>query len=155
VKRRLIVVLAGLAAAAMLSLGPSAAAVQSCTVSTTAVRFGAYNRSSPTDLATTGGVIFNCSQRSPITIQLDRGGSGSFARRLSNGSGGLLSYNLFFDAAGTTIWGDGTGGTQFFSTASPIIGKLVNIPVFGIIPHQQQNLQAGDYTDQITVTISF
>ncbi len=64
-----------------------------------------------------------------------------------------LNYNLYLDAARTSIWGDGTGGTALFTVAIPS-GKAVNVTIFGRIP-AGQDVAAGSYSDSIVVTIQF
>jgi len=64
-----------------------------------------------------------------------------------------LNYNLFLDAGLTQIWGDGTGGTSFYS-ATALNGVRVTVTVFGSIPAGQET-RVGTYTDAIRATINF
>jgi len=65
-----------------------------------------------------------------------------------------LNYNLYLDAARTTIWGDGTGGTQNFFVRNPTNNQDVSIPLYGRIP-AGQSTSAGNYSNTLTVTINF
>ena len=127
----------------------------SCTISATAVSFGTYNVFSSTALDSTGSVIYNCdSANASITITLDKGGAATFnPRRMLNGSE-ALNYNLYLDAARSTIWGDGTGGTQVYTDTSTRRNQNVTVTVFGRIP-ATQDVSVGTYTNTVTATINF
>ena len=130
-------------------------AIAACTISTTSVGFGAYHVFSPTPLDTTGSVTYRCgSQDTNIRITLDRGGASSFnPRRMLQGTQ-PLNYNLFLDAARTIIWGDGTGGTQFYGNSNPPNNQNVTVTIFGRIP-SGQDVSSGSYTNTITATVNF
>lgn len=125
-----------------------------CTISTTAVSFGAYNVFSGSALDSTGSVIFNCDRRSNITIALDQGGAPSFNPRRMLKSGEALNYNLYLDAARTTIWGDGTGGTQVYANANTPRNQNVTVTIYGRIP-AGQDVTAGSYANTVTATVNF
>jgi spore coat protein U-like protein len=149
--RRLLIVLT--AGAAGLLAAPAAEAA--CTISTTAVTFGTYNvfQGAPTDAA--GQVTFRCTTfEFAIRIDLDRGGASSFNPRQMRQSSETLSYNLYRDASRSTIWGDGTGGTQSHVQFFIFGNQNVNVPVYGRIP-AGQDVSAGLYTNTVTATISF
>lgn len=127
-----------------------------CTISTTAVNFGTYNVfvTSADDAA--GQITYRCTSPRPplVTIQLDKGGAPSFnPRQMSRGSE-KLNYNLYRDSTRSTIWGDGTGGTQAYSRISPPLNTNLNVPVYGRIP-AGQDVSAGAYSNTVTATISF
>jgi spore coat protein U-like protein len=124
-----------------------------CTVSTTSVNFGAYDvfTSSPTD--STGVVTYNCAAHSSVTISLTKGSSSTFSPRTQTSGSNTLNYNLYRDAARTTIWGDGTSGTQVYTNTDTSNGN-VRITVYGRIP-AAQDVGAGSYTDSVTAVINF
>ncbi len=146
--------LTGLGLATLGSLVAAMPALASCTISTTSVSFGSYNvfATSPTD--STGSVSYNCFlSLGNITIFLNKGSASSFnPRRMLRGSE-ALNYNLYRDAARTTIWGDGTGGTQVF-TATIVVSGSATVTIYGRIP-AGQDVSVGSYTDSITATINF
>jgi spore coat protein U-like protein len=135
-----------------LSLSPAMAA---CTISITSVSFGAYDVFSSVPFDTTGSVTYRCGpQDKNIMITLDRGGASSFnPRRMLQGTQ-PLNYNLFLDAARTIIWGDGTGGTQFYGIINPLTNQNVTVTIFGRIP-AGQDVSSGSYTNAVTATINF
>lgn len=132
------------------------AAEAACTISTTAVSFGSYNVFTASADDGTGQITYRCTGTPTplVRIQLDKGGSPSFSpRQMRNGSE-TLNFNLYLDSTRTTIWGDGTGGTQAYSQANPPNGQNINLNVFGRIP-SGQDVSAGTYSATVTATIFF
>ncbi|MGR9085693.1 MAG: Csu type fimbrial protein [Gammaproteobacteria bacterium] len=153
--------------AAILALAMSGAADSvygaSCSVSTIGdISFGVYDVFSPGANDATGKINVLCEDILVIgvtyTILLSTGASGSYApRAMSDGSGHTLDYNLYTDANRVTpVWGDGTGGT---GTVSGIFGiglfsRNRDHDVYGRIP-AGQNVNVGNYSDTITVTVNY
>ena len=137
------------------ALGAAATAEAACTISTTAVSFGTYNVFSGSPNDATGQVTFRCSPPLPslVTIQLDKGGSSSFNPRQMRQGTETLNYNLYLDSTRTTIWGDGTGGTQTYTQTSPP-ASAQNANIYGRIP-AAQDVSAGTYSATVTATIFF
>jgi spore coat protein U-like protein len=129
-------------------------AIAGCTISTSSVSFGTYNVFNTPPLDTTGSITFNCTDNANITIKLDKGGAATFnPRRMLNGSV-QLNYNLYTDAARTTIWGDGSGGTSYYSNPSTPQDQNVSVTVYGRIP-ARQDVSAGSYTNAVVATVSW
>src|SRR5712691_6094979 len=93
--------------AALVLLAPAMARA-ACTVTANPVAFGVYLPFSATPTDSTGSVQVNCigSFNSPFTIALNAGlhSGGSFANRRMISGGSFLSYQLYSDAARTTVW---------------------------------------------------
>ena len=151
--RRTAIVLRMVVAAANVVLWCSDAAAATCTVSTTTVNFGTYDVFSAAPTDSTGAVTYNCSLATTIRISLSKG-SGSFTRRTLVGSADSLDYNLFLNAARTTVWGNGTGQTQTYSANLPPNNQNVVVTIYGRID-ASQDVRAGSYTDTITITIDY
>ena len=146
--------LASIAAICVLSAS-SASAAPSCTISTTSVNFGNYNvfGGAPTD--STGTITFNCKgNANNIVITLSKGGSATYNPRTMLKSGEALNYNLFQDAARTSIWGDGSGGTSTYTNANPANNTDINVTVYGRVPIGQ-DVSAGAYSDTVSAVINF
>lgn len=139
---------------ALVLLWSGSAEAAHCTIATTSVSFGSYDvfASTPTD--TTGTVSVTCTGNADVTITLSKGGSSSFNPRTLNGGTDTLKYNLYKDAARTTIWGDGTGSTATYTQLGVPNNTAQNLTIYGRIP-AAQDVRAGTYTDSITVTIDF
>jgi len=137
-------------------LGAAAGAEAACTLSTTAVSFGTYNvfAAAPDDAA--GQITYRCTTTRPplVTIQLDKGGAASFNPRQMRQGSEQLNYNLYLDSTRTTIWGDGTGGSQTYTQASPPLGQNIGVNVYGRIP-AGQDVSSGAYNATVTATIFF
>ena len=125
-----------------------------CTISTTSVSFGSYDvfASTPTD--TTGTVSFTCTGNADVTITLTKGSSSTFNPRTLSGGTDTLNYNLYKDAARTSIWGDGTGSSSTYTQVGVPNSTAQNLTIYGRIP-AAQDVRAGTYTDSVTVNIDF
>lgn len=134
---------------------------QRCSVGATAVNFGNYDIFLNTPLDSTGSITVNCTANVPnATLTLSTSpNSGSFNPRKMKRSGGtdLLNYNIYIDASKTTVFGDGTGGTQTIRVHKPP-GTPSKEPwssqvtVYGRIP-SGQDVSVGYYTDNLTLTV--
>ncbi len=95
-----------------------------CSVAATGVNFGAYDISLAAPDDSTGDVTVTCSYVPPggatdvnLQASLSPGISGSYSPRQMASGPARLNYNLFLDAARSSIWGNGLSGTGI-ATAS-------------------------------------
>jgi len=136
---------------------PAAAqgAGNSCTISTTAVAFGAYDVFNSSPVTSTGTVVFRCgSAVQSISIALSSGQSGSYSPRRLAGGGETLSYNLYRDAARTVVWGDGSSGTQAYVNGNPPKNTDVTLTIYGEVP-ASQDVRAGSYGDTLMAIVNW
>lgn len=141
-----------------------ATAAVSCVASSTSTAFGIYNPLSATPTYANGDVEVTCTllSGSATTVNLvssySAGASGTYTMRTMISGANKLNYNLFFDAAYTSIRGNGTGG-------SATGGATLNLTpanrtgtasgtIYGRIP-AGQDVAAGSYSDTIVVTITY
>lgn len=128
-----------------------------CTIATSPINFGNYDpfgNNAFVPLDATGAVSLNCSPGSNVDVRL---GQGSFPapgstnanprRRLASGSD-RLSYNLYEDAAYTTVWDNVAKGLKGGKTF-PVV-----IPVYGRVA-AGQNAPVGVYADSVVATVFF
>lgn len=157
-----------LAASASANLAVSAAVSQNCTISTTALAFGAYDpvvANASAALNASGGVTVACTKGATgLTIGMGNGAnaSGSQRRMLGGTSGGLLNYNLFQPPnntpgtactfPGTTAWDTGAGVLALTDAPSKA-DRTYN--VCGTIPGGQDVSADPSYTDTVSATINF
>jgi spore coat protein U-like protein len=125
-----------------------------CTVSTTSANFGTYDVFNPSANASTATITYRCGGDKDILITLSKGSSSTFTPRTLRNGTEVLQYNLYRDAAFSTIWGDGTSGTTTYTIKNPPNNQDVVLTVFGRIP-AQQDVAVGSYADALTVTINF
>jgi spore coat protein U-like protein len=148
-------------AAITASLLATASLQAACTVSATDLNFGTYDTSAAGATDGTGNINVHCTFLIAIalhyTVKLSTGGSGTYTpREMQRDATYSLAYNLYVDSTRLTIWGDGSGSTDFDKFSS-LLGLLVhdrNYPVYGRIP-AQQNVPPGSYSDTITVTVEY
>lgn len=135
----------------------------SCSVATGNVSFGTYDVFSLINLDSTGAVLVTCSRagsapNSTLSIAIGpSASSGSIAsRRMQTGGGkDFLGYNLFRDAARTSVWGDRSGVDTFVQAISVPNNRSVQVSatIFGRIP-AGQDVRMGIYADSVTVTVT-
>ena len=164
--RRHVCSTAAIAVLSMLVASPALGGV-TCSVAATGVNFGAYDVSVPTPDDSTGTVTVTCSYVPPggsvdvnIQASLSAGNSGSYSPRQMAAGAARLNYNLFRDAARSSVWGNGLAGTGIVTASlkvGPGVGngtRTADCPVYGRVPALQA-AGLGDYSDTIVVTVTF
>lgn len=148
--------------AGLIASPPATALLYTCEVSAVGVSFGAYDPFSGSDSDATGEVTVTCSLLELTSllvsydIELSTGGSGTYSSREMAAGSHTLEYQLYTDAARTTVWGDGSGATEVVSDGYLLsLGpETRNYPVYGAVPPGQW-VAAGSYADTITVTVNY
>lgn len=137
-----------------------------CSVSITAVNFGAYAPLSGSPGLATGNVAMSCTGTAGLVvnyaINLGKGNNsaGFSPRKMASGSN-RLNYDLYTDPSHNSIWGDGSSGSHNISGSALLVllGLLgavtVNHPVYGQIPASQKSVPPGSYSDAVVVTITY
>ena len=143
-------------AVALLLLTPSESWA-ACTISVTGVAFGSYNVFSSAPSSSTGSVSYSCGFweylfRLPISISISAGQSGTLSARKMRKGTETLTYNIFMEASASTVWGDGSGGSDTFTTRATLDSPTVTM--YGMVP-AGQDVSAGSYSDTVTVTVLF
>ena len=146
--------LASIAAVIVLSAS-NAYAQASCSISVTSVNFGSYNVFGGSATDSTGTITYNCNnQANNVGVTLSKGVSASYNPRTMTKAGEVLNYNLYRDAARTSIWGDGTAGTVTYTRNNPPNGNDVTLTIYGRVP-AGQDVSAGVYSDTVSAVINF
>ena len=169
-----ILTLAGLLLA--LSFIPQVHAANNCpgaTVTTAGINFNNYNPvlGAGAAVTSTATIVITCggSGTGPIiSIQISAGDSGVFSQRFmkdTSNLGNTLNYNLYVDStyASTSIWGDGTSGTQDpgGNTNGTHGANTLTVTVYGQIPANQDpyagcTVTGCGYSDTtVSITINF
>jgi spore coat protein U-like protein len=146
---------------ALALLGTAAAAragtIASCTVSAVGVAFGTYTPLQAAPLDMNGTVNITCTGvtgRNTVTIDLSTGTSNNYVTRTLTTGPGTLNYNLYFDAAYTQVWGNGTGGSVQGTALIRRRAPNVSLPVYGAVA-ARQDPSPGVYGDTITVSVNY
>jgi spore coat protein U-like protein len=115
------------------------------------MRFGQYETRTIQPLDSVATLIYRCPAAGQVRIELSRGASGSF-RRSMRVRDSVMQYNLYLDANHSRVWGDGSNGTAVY-TGRPGNGAE-RVSIFGRVPPGQK-LRAGEYTDQLVLTLLY
>ena len=153
----LILATATYAATRTTTFSVNAQVAANCLVSANAINFGSYDGT--VALAADGAVKVRCSSGTPFSIALSAGG-GSFGQRLlTDGSGHSLQYNLYTASNLGTVWGDGSSGTGTLADVGAGMSetKEISKTVYGQLVNSaaNQDAPAGNYSDTITVTVTY
>lgn len=147
------------AALALLGAAPAGAGtITSCTVSAVGVAFGSYTPLQPAPLDMNGTINIAClgvTGRNSVTIDLSTGSSNSYlpTRQLTAGAY-TLNYNLYFDAAYTQIWGNGTGGSVEGTASIRRRRPNASLPIYGAVS-AGQDPAPGSYGDTILISVNY
>ncbi len=132
----------------------SAAKAERCMVQVlTDVSFGTYDPLGSGNLDANGMLRVRCSPVAyNVLVKLGTGLGGGYQPRYMQSGSGQLGYNLYLDASRTTVWGDGTSGTDYLFLST--LRRWQSIPIYGRSP-LGQSAAAGSYSDTVVVTIEW
>ena len=130
----------------------SASIAARCQVSAAGIAFGLYDPTANSDA--NGSITIQCTKGTAATISLDEGLFGA-GRQMTRTAAPLdtLTYELYSDVAGGTVWGTGNSGAAVVYNAASSASSTLT--VFGRIPLNQNSASVGDYADTVTVTVTF
>jgi spore coat protein U-like protein len=115
------------------------------------------NASTPRD--SNGSVTITCTKGADTTIGLDTGANSSHAsgttRAMTNGAStpSYLSYELYQDSPGGTVWSNSGGG--LFTPATAPSKASRSYTIYGRIPAGQDVPVAASYADTVVATVTF
>lgn len=138
----------------------TATVLSKCSATAATLPFGNYTPGAGA-LAVNTSISVRCTKNTPYTISLNTGSTagGTFPQRLMASGGNTLQYNLYKDAAFTTIFGDGTNTSAISAGTGNgyALANAVATTVYGQLPDSATNQTAvpGAYTDTITVTVTY
>ena len=141
-------------------LATPARAKDNCVTTISNVSFGNYNTINNT--TGTMGILVSCTRASnsattfTYTLKLSRGPGASYSTRSMSGTGDTLFYNLYLSPAYTSIWGDGSGGSSFYSGSLTVPANSTRsetITVYGLIPGGQ-NVLPGAYATATAINLT-
>jgi spore coat protein U-like protein len=137
------------------NLGVSATVAKNCSITTTAVAFGAYdpvvaNATAPLD--GTGSVVVTCTKGAGTRIDLGLGANVSGTTRRMAGGTDFLTYQLYQNTGRTTEWGPGAAAGLTIPVAPSRAARTFT--VFGRVA-AGQDVAAASYNDTVVATINF
>jgi len=143
------------AATATTNLSVTASVANNCTISTTAVAFGAYDpivANATTDLDGTGGVTITCTKGATTTIGLDNGAHYlAPSRRMTDGTDNL-NYYLYKESGRTQEWKN-SGADLLTPPVAPSKAPRT-YTVYGRVT-AGQDVESGSYADTVVATVNF
>ncbi len=130
-----------------------------CSATATPLAFGTYTPGAGA-LTNNSAISVKCTKNTPFTVALNAGSTtgGAFTQRLMGSGANTLQYNLYTAATLATVFGDGTGATQTVAGTGAGVATAQTVQVFGQLPDSATNqaaVPAANYTDTITVTVSY
>jgi len=143
------------AATATTTLSVNATVPATCTITTSAVAFGAIDTLSATPDDSTGTISVTCTNGTPWAASAGAGtGTGATlsVRKMVSGAN-LINYALYTNSARTTIWGDGVAPTA--TIAATGTGSVQANTIYGRVPTGQGSTPVGSYADTVAVTVTF
>lgn len=145
--------LRALACALLLTVPLAALGAAKCnSLSATSISFGTYDTFSTAPRDAAGTLTWHCPGAGAIQATLSLGASPTFINRTMVSGGEQLAYNVYLDAARTTVFGDGSGGTSVIVLSGG--GPQQQTSVYGRV-FPQQDVSAGTYADTLMVTFNF
>jgi spore coat protein U-like protein len=146
-----------------------------CTLETeSAMAFGAYDTMINSPLDQQGRVSFRCykvknettarsalrfaeedaseKKKVIVHIAISAGTAGNFNRHMAGADS--LHYNIYLDGSRQMVWGDGTAGTAIYAEEVKADNQTITVPVFGRV-FGGQDVRAGEYRDNLVVTLDF
>jgi spore coat protein U-like protein len=128
-----------------------------CNVTTADLGFGAVDPlGGNVDQTTT--VTVKCTKNSPYTVGLNAGTTtgATIAQRLMANGSDTMDYNLYTNAARSTIWGNSATAPTWVTGTGAGLGTAQVLTVYGRVPTGQTNLAVGSYTEAtVTVTVTY
>jgi len=145
------------AATATSNFTVTASVANNCTISTTAIAFGAYDpivTHASTPLDATGSVTITCTKGATTTIGLGPGANapGTSTTRAMVAGGNKLDYEIYQETGRTTVWG--TSGAGLLTPAAAPDKSPRAFTTYGRIP-AGQDVPSGSYSDTVTATVNF
>jgi len=98
--------------------------------------------------------VVKCTQGTGYHVRLDNGSTsgGTIAtRKMTDGSGHTVDYSMYLDSGRTNVWGETDGTDTKDATGT---GTDQSYTVYGRVP-PQATPPAGNYTDTVTITVSY
>lgn len=132
----------------------SATVAPTCTVQAEPLDFGSVAGFLTSNVDAQSNISLQCVKGTNYKVGLDNGqhASGNVRRMLGPG-GNLIEYALYSNPARSRAWGNNPGIDTVNRKAK---GSVQNLTVYGRVPPQAQTTQpAGDYSDIVTVFVTY
>lgn len=135
----------------------------SCSLATNPLAFGSFTTTNTAPSGSNGrqvqvNAVVTCTSDSPFNVGIDYGANplGLFQRRMSNGAGAFLNYEIFHAGFNLSAYDVVSNYNSTGNYNSPLTGNngTNNVPIFGVLL-QQTTPVTGTYSDTLTVTVNY
>lgn len=136
----------------------TATVISSCLVSGSTLNFGGSidPLTSAVPVDGTSALSIQCTNTTPYSVALNAGvnatGASNFSGRAMKSGSNSLAYQLYTDAARSTVWGDGTASST--TNGGTGTGLTQSMNIYGRIPSLTGAVPGG-YTDTVTITVTY
>lgn len=130
--------------------------LNSCTVAATPMAFGSPTQIGGADIDSTSTITLTCTTGAAYEVALDTGGNAASGQRYMAGTGSntdTIPYNIYRDSGRSQTWGANSGSDTVSGTAAS--GSAFTLTAYGQIPSSAAAVVADNYTDTVTVTVTF
>lgn len=128
-----------------------ASVVSSCIVGNATLNFGTYAPTASSTSTTT--IAVTCNYGTVAKVALDEGlnsdKAASYGERALANNGHYLGYDIYSDPAHLIVW-DRRRAHLFVSD-----GSTKELTAYGMIPAGQTNPHAGNYSDLVSIVVTF
>lgn len=150
----------GILCATLASLMPGVAeGASGCSVTANAGISFTYVPMTQTATTSSGTLQVSCtglgSGVGVYTVALSAGRGTYAARKMTDGKGNSLTYNLYLNASDTLVWGDGSSSTLPFNGFYAPGNPTSTFTYYGLITPAAQDIPSGTYADSPTITVNF
>ena len=144
-----------IAATATTTFQVTANVATQCTVSAADLNFGTVDPlGGNVDQTTT--VTVRCTKNTAYTVGLNAGttSGATLAQRLMANGSDTMNYNLYTDAARSTVWGNSAAAPTWVSGSGAGMGTPQVLTVYGRVA-SQTTPSPGTYNDSVIVTVTY
>ena len=130
---------------------------KACSISASDLDFGSHDFSESANIDATSTITVKCTKGTSYTVGLNAGstsGNTDTARKMAgitSGNTDTVAYALYSNSGRTTNW----GATVGMPTAATGNNNNQTLTVYGRVLPGALNVQADDYKDTITATITY
>lgn len=117
-----------------------------CTVEASPLVFGGFEGSS---IDAESRIAVTCNTDTAVRIGLDTGANAAGTERRLAGSTGYVPYAIYSEASRRTPWDAGT------SVGATVEGGMLQLIAYGRVEQGATYGSAGNFTDNVTVTVDF
>lgn len=135
------------------NLTVTASVLGACSVSVPgSLGFGTIDTTVSTSVDQTATVNVTCRNTTAFTLTANGGATGNILGRVLTNGTSTIAYQIYTDSARTTVFGDGTTGSNVSGTGT---GATISQPIYGRITGSRAAATPGNYADTVVLTVTY